>query len=129
MSTITFTADANKTVTVSGLASLSVTATSGDVELNYNNQTYELSSEATTIPIVPTVSVMTASSEADTYTVQFTDGGNMKSVTDGTTEHTTFPASYTINTNTNFTVAGEDDKTITINYTGTTEPVVTDTTV
>lgn len=61
------------------------------------------------------------------YTVTAQNTQNMKQIQVGSTVYNTFPASIPITGNTTLQCSGEDDKTITVNYTNTSVPVITDT--
>lgn len=61
------------------------------------------------------------------YTVTAQNTQNMKQIQVGSTVYNTFPASIPITANTTLQCSGEDDKTITVNYTNTSVPVITDT--
>lgn len=66
-------------------------------------------------------------SPKDKYTVQVNNGDNMLRVVDGSTQYNSFPASIPVQANKTLTAYGEADKEITINYTNTGTPVVTNT--
>lgn len=61
------------------------------------------------------------------YTVTAQNTQNMKQIQVGSTVYSSFPASIPITANTTLQCSGEDDKTITVNYTNTSVPVITDT--
>lgn len=61
------------------------------------------------------------------YTVTAQNTQNMKQIQVGSNVYSTFPASIPITGNTTLQCSGEDDKTITVNYTNTSVPVITDT--
>lgn len=61
------------------------------------------------------------------YTVTAQNTQNMKQIQVGSTVYSSFPASIPITGNTTLQCSGEDDKTITVNYTNTSVPVITDT--
>lgn len=61
------------------------------------------------------------------YTVTAQNTQNMKQIQVGSTVYNTFPASIPITGNTTLQCSGEDDKTITVNYTNTSVPVISDT--
>lgn len=66
-------------------------------------------------------------SPKDKYTVQVNNGDNMLRIVDGSTQYNSFPASVPVQANKTLTAYGEADKEITINYTNTGTPVVTNT--
>lgn len=66
-------------------------------------------------------------SPKDKYTVQVNNGDNMLRVVDGSTQYNSFPASIPVETNKTLTAYGEPDREITINYTNTGKPVITNT--
>lgn len=66
-------------------------------------------------------------SPKDKYTVQINNGDNMLKLVDGYTQYTSFPASINVEANKTISAYGEPDKEITINYTNTGTPVVTNT--
>ena len=66
-------------------------------------------------------------SPKDKYTVQVNNGDNMLRIVDGSTQYNSFPASIPVQANKTLTAYGEADKEITINYTNTGTPVVTNT--
>lgn len=61
------------------------------------------------------------------YTVTAQNTQNMKQIQVGSIVYNTFPASIPITGNTTLQCSGEDDKTITVNYTNTSVPVISDT--
>lgn len=61
------------------------------------------------------------------YTVTAQNTQNMKQIQVGSTVYSSFPASIPITGNTTLQCSGEDDKTITVNYTNTSVPVISDT--
>lgn len=67
------------------------------------------------------------SGKQSSYTVTAQNTQNMKQIQVGSTIYNTFPASIPITANTTLQCSGEDDKTITVNYTNTSVPVITDT--
>lgn len=66
-------------------------------------------------------------SPKDNYTVQVNNGDNMLRIVDDSTQYNLFPASIPVSANKTLTAYGEPDKEITINYTNTGTPVVTNT--
>lgn len=66
-------------------------------------------------------------SPKDKYTVQVNNGDNMLRIIDGSTQYTSFPVSIPVEANKTLTAYGEPDKEITINYTNTGTPVITNT--
>lgn len=66
-------------------------------------------------------------SPKDNYTVQVNNGNNMFNITDGSTQYNSFPASIHVGENKTITAYGEPDKEITIKYTNTGTPVITNT--
>lgn len=65
--------------------------------------------------------------EQSSYTVTAQNTQNMKQIQVGSTVYSSFPASIPITGNTTLQCSGEDDKTITVNYTNTSVPVISDT--
>lgn len=65
--------------------------------------------------------------ESPSYTVTAQNTQNMKQIQVGSTVYNSFPASIPITGNTTLQCSGEDDKTITVNYTNTSVPVISDT--
>lgn len=65
--------------------------------------------------------------EQSSYTVTAQNTQNMKQIQVGSTVYSSFPASIPITGKTTLQCSGEDDKTITVNYTNTSVPVITDT--
>lgn len=65
--------------------------------------------------------------EQSSCTVTAQNTQNMKQIQVGSTVYSSFPASIPITGNTTLQCSGEDDKTITVNYTNTSVPVITDT--
>lgn len=63
----------------------------------------------------------------DKYTVQVNNGDNMLRIIDGSAQYTSFPASIPVEANKTLTAYGEPDREITINYTNTGKPVITNT--
>lgn len=66
-------------------------------------------------------------SPKDKYTVQVNNGNNMLRLIDGSTQYNSFPASIPVEVNKTITAYGEADREITINYTNTGKPVITNT--
>lgn len=61
------------------------------------------------------------------YTITAQNTQNMKQIQVGSAIYNNFPASIRINNNDTLQCSGEDDKTIIVNYTNTSVPVITDT--
>lgn len=124
MATTTFIADRNKTVTItgSGATSISLTGTDG-ITVTYNSKGYK---QGESIPLNSTVTTAALSAS---FPVSVTDAQNMKSVQlNDESAITEFPATVSITgPNQTLKASGMDAPTITIDYTNTTEPVVTDT--
>lgn len=124
MATITFTADRNKTVTVSGsgLTAINLSGTDG-ITVTYNSKSYK---QGQSIPLDASVSNAALSAS---FPVSVTEVQNMKSVQlNEESAITEFPATVNITApNQTLKASGMDAPTITIDYTNTTEPVVTDT--
>ena len=74
-----------------------------------------------------TADTLTVNGEVQSYTATLTNANNMKQVQVGQTVYSSFPANIPINANTTIACSGEDDKTITIDYTNTSTPVITNT--
>lgn len=124
MPTTTFTADRNKTVTVSGsgLTAINLSGTDG-ITVTYNSKGYK---QGQSIPLDASVSSAALSAS---FPVLVTEVQNMKSVQlNEESAITEFPANVNITApNQTLKASGMDAPTITIDYTNTTEPVVTDT--
>ena len=124
MPTTTFTADRNKTVTVSGsgLTAINLSGTDG-ITVTYNSTSYK---QGQSIPLDASVSSAALSAS---FPVSVTEVQNMKSVQlNEESVITEFPATVNITApNQTLKASGMDAPTITIDYTNTTEPVVTDT--
>lgn len=124
MATTTFTADRNKTVTItgSGATSISLTGTDG-ITVTYNSKGYK---QGESIPLDASVSAATLSAS---FPVSVTEVQNMKSVQlNDESAITEFPATVNITApNQTLKASGMNSPVITIDYTNTTEPTVTDT--
>lgn len=124
MATTTFTADRNKTVTIagSGATSISLTGTDG-ITVTYNSKGYK---QGESIPLDNTVTTAALSAS---FPVSVTEVQNMKSVQlNEETAISEFPATVNITApNQTLKASGMDSPVITIDYTNTTEPTVTDT--
>ena len=66
-------------------------------------------------------------SAKNTYITTVQNTQNMKNIQVGQTVYNTFPVTLTTNSDTIIQASGEDDKTITVNYTKTKEPSITNT--
>lgn len=124
MATTTFTADRNKTVTIagSGATSISLTGTDG-ITVTYNSKGYK---QGESIPLDNTVTTAALSAS---FPVSVTEVQNMKSVQlNKEAAISEFPATVNITApNQTLKASGMDSPVITIDYTNTTEPTVTDT--
>ena len=124
MATTTFTADRNKTVTIagSGATSISLTGTDG-ITVTYNSKGYK---QGESIPLNNTVTTAALSAS---FPVSVTEVQNMKSVQlNEEAAISEFPATVNITApNQTLKASGMDSPVITIDYTNTTEPTVTDT--
>lgn len=124
MATTTFTADRNKTVTIagSGATSISLTGTDG-ITVTYNSKGYK---QGESIPLDNTVTTAALSAS---FPVSVTEVQNMKSVQlNEEAAISEFPATVNITApNQTLKASGMDSPVITIDYTNTTEPTVTDT--
>lgn len=124
MATTTFTADRNKTVTIagSGATSISLTGTDG-ITVTYNSKGYK---QGESIPLDNTVTTATLSAS---FPVSVTEVQNMKSVQlNEEAAISEFPATVNITApNQTLKASGMDSPVITIDYTNTTEPTVTNT--
>ena len=124
MATKTFTADRNKTVTIagSGATSISLTGTDG-ITVTYNSKGYK---QGESIPLDNTVTTAALSAS---FPVSVTEVQNMKSVQlNEEAAISKFPATVNITApNQTLKASGMDSPVITIDYTNTTEPTVTDT--
>lgn len=124
MATTTFTADRNKTVTIagSGATSISLTGTDG-ITVTYNSKGYK---QGESIPLDNTVTTAALSAS---FPVSVTEVQNMKSVQlNKEAAISKFPATVNITApNQTLKASGMDSPVITIDYTNTTEPTVTDT--
>lgn len=124
MATTTFIADRNKTVTIagSGATSISLTGTDG-ITVTYNSKGYK---QGESIPLNNTVTTAALSAS---FPVSVTEVQNMKSVQlNEEAAISEFPATVNITApNQTLKASGMDSPVITIDYTNTTEPTVTDT--
>lgn len=124
MATTTFTANRNKTVTIagSGATSISLTGTDG-ITVTYNSKGYK---QGESIPLNNTVTTAALSAS---FPVSVTEVQNMKSVQlNEEAAISEFPATVNITApNQTLKASGMDSPVITIDYTNTTEPTVTDT--
>lgn len=124
MATTTFTADRNKTVTItgSGATSISLTGTDG-ITVTYNSKGYK---QGESIPLDNTVTTAALSAS---FPVSVTEVQNMKSVQlNKEAAISEFPATVNITApDQTLKASGMDSPVITIDYTNTTEPTVTDT--
>lgn len=124
MAITTFTADRNKTVTIagSGATSISLTGTDG-ITVTYNSKGYK---QGESIPLDSTVTTAALSAS---FPVSVTEVQNMKSVQlNEEAAISEFPATVNITApNQTLKASGMDSPVITIDYTNTTEPTVTDT--
>ena len=124
MATTTFTADRNKTVTItgSGATSISLTGTDG-ITVTYNSKGYK---QGESIPLDNTVTTAALSAS---FPVSVTEVQNMKSVQlNEEAAISEFPATVNITApNQTLKASGMDSPVITIDYTNTTKPTVTDT--
>lgn len=124
MATISFTADKNKTVTISGsgLTAINLSGTDG-ITVTYNSKGYK---QGESIPLDASVSAAALSAS---FPVSVTEVQNMKSVQlNEEAAISEFPATVNITApNQTLKASGMDAPTITIDYTNTTEPVVADT--
>lgn len=124
MATTTFTADCNKTVTItgSGATSISLTGTDG-ITVTYNSKGYK---QGESIPLDNTVTTAALSAS---FPVSVTEVQNMKSVQlNKEAAISEFPATVNITApDQTLKASGMDSPVITIDYTNTTEPTVTDT--
>lgn len=124
MATISFIADKNKTVTISGsgLTAINLSGTDG-ITVTYNSKGYK---QGESIPLDASVSAAELSAS---FPVSVTDVRNMKSVQlNDESAITDFPATVNITApNQTLKASGMDSPVITIDYTNTTEPTVTDT--
>lgn len=81
--------------------------------LDYYNSSGRLTRINLSVPTgLPTTTIYTPAGGAITLT--FNNLQNMKSITDGITQRTTFPATYTVSANTTFSLAGMDSPQLTI---------------
>ena len=125
MATTSFVVDANKTVTVSGAIFTitpsgipeNVTIKLGEVTLVNGTPVQVTANSNLTITVNP-------------YNLSVTDGGNMQSIKLGDNEPvTSFPTTLQISSDATLTVTGEPQETytVTVDYTNTSEPVITNT--
>lgn len=125
MATTAFVVDANKTVTVSGSIFTitpsgipeNVTIQIGETPLVNGTPVQVTENSNLTVTIAP-------------YNLSVTDGGNMQSIKLGDYEPITkFPTTLEINSNSTLTVTGEPQETytVTVDYTNTSKPVISNT--
>ena len=104
----------------SGLSRL---VTSGNIKAAvYNGTTYP---PGATIPLDPSVENITLVNQ--NYTMTLNDTQNMKQVQIGDTIYKDFPVTQTLSENTVVNMSGKDDPVITVDYTNTGKPTVTNT--
>lgn len=99
-----------------------------DIQVSYNNITRTYSpGTSDLLSYNGNATFFTMTATAPSYTVTAQNTQNMKQIQVGSTVYNSFPASIPITGNTTLQCSGEDDKTITVNYTNTSVPVITDT--
>ena len=102
---------------------LSQLVTSGNIKAAvYNGTTYP---PGATIPLDPSVENITLVNQ--NYTMTLNDTQNMKQVQIGDTIYKDFPVTQTLSENTVVNMSGKDDPVITVDYTNTGNPTVTNT--
>lgn len=102
---------------------LSQLVTSGNIKAAvYNGTTYP---PGATIPLDPSVENITLVNQ--NYTMTLNDTQNMKQVQIGNTIYKDFPVTQTLSENTVVNMSGKDDPVITVDYTNTGKPTVTNT--
>lgn len=99
------------------------------IEALVDGTTTEINNTPKTVNITNGNVVVNVSTHSpkDKYTIQVNNGDNMLKLVDGATQYTSFPASINVEANKAITAYGEPDKEITINYTNTGKPVITNT--
>lgn len=125
MATTSFVVDANKTVTISGNV---FTITPSGIPENVTIKIGEITLENGTPVQVTENSTLTVSAEP--FNLSVTDGGNMQSIKLGDgSPITNFPTTLQINSDSTLTVTGEPQETytVTVDYTNTSEPVISNT--
>lgn len=105
-----------------GLSTLHIDDTRVE-QINYNNKSY--TSFPVDIPLVPNVKTMTVIGK--TFNVQLDNELNIVRVKDGQTEYRQFPATIMVGANKTLQLYGKEDPEITIDYTGTQDPVISNT--
>lgn len=92
-------------------------------QINYNGKTYN--AFPVDIPLVPTAKTMTVIGK--TFNVQLDNELNIERVKDGHTEYRQFPATIMVGADKALQLYGKADPEITIDYTGTQDPVISNT--
>ena len=110
------------TISPGGLSTLHIDDTRVE-QINYNNKSY--TSFPVDIPLVPNVKAMTVIGK--TFNVQLDNELNIVRVKDGQTEYRQFPATIMVGENKTLQLYGKEDPEITIDYTGTQDPVISNT--
>ncbi len=110
------------TISPGGLSTLHIDDTRVE-QINYNNKSY--TSFPVDIPLVPNVKTMTVIGK--TFNVQLDNELNIVRVKDGQTEYRQFPATIMVGENKTLQLYGKEDPEITIDYTGTQDPVISNT--
>lgn len=110
------------TISPGGLSTLHIDDTRVE-QINYNNKSY--TSFPVDIPLVPNVKTMTVIGK--TFNVQLDNELNIVRVKDGQTEYRQFPATIMVGENKALQLYGKEDPEITIDYTGTQDPVISNT--
>ena len=105
-----------------GLSTLHIDDTRVE-QINYNGKSY--TSFPVDIPLVPTVKTMTVIGK--TFNVQLDNELNIVRVKDGQMEYRQFPATIMVGENKTLQLYGKEDPEITIDYTGTQDPVISNT--
>lgn len=117
--------------TTAGLTSINLSTVDPNttIEALVDGNLTEINNTPKTVNITDGNVVVNVSTHSpkDNYTVQINNGENMVKLVDGSTQYTSFPASINVEANKTISAYGEPDKEITINYTNTGTPVITNT--
>ena len=110
------------TISPGGLSTLHIDDTRVE-QINYNSKSY--TTFPVDIPLVPNVKTMSVIGK--TFNVQLDNELNIVRVKDGQTEYRQFPATIMVGENKTLQLYGKEDPEITIDYTGTQDPVISNT--
>lgn len=110
------------TIAPGGLSTLHIDDTRLD-QINYGSKSY--TSFPVDIPLDPNIKTMSVIGK--TFNVQLDNELNIVRVKDGQTEYRQFPATIMVGENKTLQLYGKEDPEITIDYTGTQDPVISNT--